>query len=80
MSPEHRSDSDDIYATDLTASEREGEHQKHQSITFEDDELILEQRVELRYKRMNDPSMIRNPRPTTPPLAIEQAVILAYRL
>ncbi|HWU52855.1 MAG TPA: hypothetical protein VN153_08560 [Tahibacter sp.] len=40
VSPEVSSDSDDIYATHLTTSESEGEHQEHLAAAFEDDEQI----------------------------------------
>uniref|UniRef100_M1DJE6 Gag-pol polyprotein n=1 Tax=Solanum tuberosum TaxID=4113 RepID=M1DJE6_SOLTU len=77
-SPEVRSDSDGIYATYLTTSESKGEHKEHQSVASDDDEQIAAQRAELRSQRMNDPSRIRNPQLTTPPpLAPEQAIVLA---
>jgi len=77
-SPEVSSDSDGIFATNLTTSKIESEHQENQSIASDDDEQIAAQRAELRSKRMNDPSRIRNPQPTTPhPPTPEQVVVLA---
>jgi len=75
---EASSDSDGIYATYLTPSEGEDEHQEPQTIEFEDDELFIAQRTELRSKKRHDPSRIRNPQPTTstPPVP-EQAMVLA---
>uniref|UniRef100_M1DT75 Integrase core domain containing protein n=1 Tax=Solanum tuberosum TaxID=4113 RepID=M1DT75_SOLTU len=62
-SPEVSSDSDGIYATHLTTSESEGEHQDPQSTISEpeDDELLLAWRAELSSQRLNDPSTIRTP-------------------
>uniref|UniRef100_M1DFC5 Integrase core domain containing protein n=1 Tax=Solanum tuberosum TaxID=4113 RepID=M1DFC5_SOLTU len=66
-SPEASSDSDGIYATHLTTSESEGEHQEQQIATYEpeDDELLVAQRAELRSKRINDLSRIKTPQATT---------------
>uniref|UniRef100_M1DR45 Integrase core domain containing protein n=1 Tax=Solanum tuberosum TaxID=4113 RepID=M1DR45_SOLTU len=72
---EASSDSDNIYATHLTTSESEGEHQEHQAATSElEDELLAVQKVELRSKRLNDPSRIRPSQATTPSPAPAQAV------
>uniref|UniRef100_M1DRV7 Putative plant transposon protein domain-containing protein n=1 Tax=Solanum tuberosum TaxID=4113 RepID=M1DRV7_SOLTU len=80
VSPEDSFDSDGIYATHLTASESEGEHQEQQATVseLEDDELLVTQRAELLSKRMNDPSRIRTLQATTTPSpAPTQAVVLA---
>uniref|UniRef100_M1DL69 Putative plant transposon protein domain-containing protein n=1 Tax=Solanum tuberosum TaxID=4113 RepID=M1DL69_SOLTU len=82
-SPEPSSDSDGIYATRRTTFDSKGEHQEHQAAVSEpeDDELLVAQRAELRYKRMNDPSRIRTHQATiTPPPAPTQAVVLAPRI
>uniref|UniRef100_M1D8E6 Uncharacterized protein n=1 Tax=Solanum tuberosum TaxID=4113 RepID=M1D8E6_SOLTU len=77
-SPEASSDSDGIYATYLTPSEGEDEHKDPQTIESEDLDLVIAQRAEIRSKKMNDPSRIRNPQPTTHiPLIPEQAMVLA---
>uniref|UniRef100_M1D9K2 Uncharacterized protein n=1 Tax=Solanum tuberosum TaxID=4113 RepID=M1D9K2_SOLTU len=77
-SPEVSSDSEGIYDTYLTASESEGEQQESQSVASDDDELIMAQWAELRSKKLNDPSRIRNPPPTTPtPPVLKQAMLLA---
>ncbi|KAK4737595.1 hypothetical protein R3W88_001292 [Solanum pinnatisectum] len=77
-SPEASSDSDGIYATYLTTSKSEGEHQEPQNVASDDKELVEAQRAKLRSKRMNDPSNIRTPHPTTssPPVPA-QAMVLA---
>ncbi|WMV38357.1 hypothetical protein MTR67_031742 [Solanum verrucosum] len=64
-------DSDNIYATHLTTSESEGEHQDPQATTSEseEDELVAAQIAGLRSKRMNDPSRIRNLQAITTPSA-----------
>jgi len=70
--------SSDIYTTHLTTSESEREHQEHQSVASEYDELVVAQRAELRSKRLHDLSRIQTPQAnTSPPLAPEQAVVLA---
>uniref|UniRef100_M1D9K5 Putative plant transposon protein domain-containing protein n=1 Tax=Solanum tuberosum TaxID=4113 RepID=M1D9K5_SOLTU len=69
-SPEASSDSDGIFATNLTTSESEGEHK-------EDDELMAAQRAELRSKRLNDLSRIKATQASTTLLAPAQAVIPA---
>ena len=77
-SPEASSDSDDIYATHLTTSESEGEHQDPQTLASDNDELVAAQRAELLYKKIHDPSRIRTPQPTTSsPPVLEQAIVLA---
>uniref|UniRef100_M1AV51 Uncharacterized protein n=1 Tax=Solanum tuberosum TaxID=4113 RepID=M1AV51_SOLTU len=63
-SPEVSPDSDIIYATHLTTSESEG------------DKLLSAQSDELRSKRLNDPSRIKTPHATTPPVP-DQAVVPA---
>uniref|UniRef100_M1DWE3 Putative plant transposon protein domain-containing protein n=1 Tax=Solanum tuberosum TaxID=4113 RepID=M1DWE3_SOLTU len=78
-SPEVSSDSDGIYATHLTTSESEGEHQDPQATISEpeDDELLLAWRAELSSQRLNDPSTIRTPKDTIPPPVTDQAVVPA---
>uniref|UniRef100_M1DFK0 Putative plant transposon protein domain-containing protein n=1 Tax=Solanum tuberosum TaxID=4113 RepID=M1DFK0_SOLTU len=76
--PDVSSDTDDIYTTHLTNFECEGEHQEPQIANSDDDELVAAQRVELRSKKMNDPSRIRDPQLTIPPPPVQkQAVVLA---
>uniref|UniRef100_M1DVZ9 Polyprotein protein n=1 Tax=Solanum tuberosum TaxID=4113 RepID=M1DVZ9_SOLTU len=71
------SDNEGIYDTYFTVSESEGEQLENQSATSADDELIIAQRVELRSKKLNDPSRIRNPPLTTPtPLVPEKPIVL----
>uniref|UniRef100_M1DNY1 Integrase core domain containing protein n=1 Tax=Solanum tuberosum TaxID=4113 RepID=M1DNY1_SOLTU len=77
-SPEVSCDSDGVYATNLTTSESEDEHQESHIATFEEDELIAALRVEVRSKKMNDLSSIRTSQATTtsfPPIPA-QAVVL----
>uniref|UniRef100_M1DXQ9 Uncharacterized protein n=1 Tax=Solanum tuberosum TaxID=4113 RepID=M1DXQ9_SOLTU len=77
-SPEASSDSDGIYATHLTTSESEGEHQELQAVTSEpEDELLAAQRADLCSKRLNDPPRIRTSEATTPSPAPAQVVVLA---
>uniref|UniRef100_M1DVW2 Uncharacterized protein n=1 Tax=Solanum tuberosum TaxID=4113 RepID=M1DVW2_SOLTU len=79
-SPEANSDSVSIYATHFSTSQSEGEHQEQQAAASEpdDDELIAEQRAELRSKKMNDLSKIRTPQATTSStLATTHVVVLA---
>uniref|UniRef100_M1D886 Putative plant transposon protein domain-containing protein n=1 Tax=Solanum tuberosum TaxID=4113 RepID=M1D886_SOLTU len=77
-SSEDSSDSDDIYSRHLITFENDIEHQDQQNVASEDDELIATQRVELRSRRMNDPSRIRTPQTTnSPPPVPAQAVVLA---
>uniref|UniRef100_M1DTU3 Putative plant transposon protein domain-containing protein n=1 Tax=Solanum tuberosum TaxID=4113 RepID=M1DTU3_SOLTU len=77
-SSEDNSDSTDIYATHLITFESDGEHQDQQNVASKDDELIATQRVELRSKRMNDPSRIRTLQTTNSPRPVPaQAVVLA---
>uniref|UniRef100_M1DMK6 Polyprotein protein n=1 Tax=Solanum tuberosum TaxID=4113 RepID=M1DMK6_SOLTU len=54
-------DTDEIYGTQLTTSESEGEHQDLQATISdpEDDELLMARSVELHSKTMYDPSRIR---------------------
>uniref|UniRef100_M1DBQ5 Integrase core domain containing protein n=1 Tax=Solanum tuberosum TaxID=4113 RepID=M1DBQ5_SOLTU len=67
-----------IYATYLTTSESEGEHQEHQDATSEpEDELLATHRAELRSKRMNDPSRIRTPQGNTTSSAPEHTMVPA---
>uniref|UniRef100_M1DQE3 Polyprotein protein n=1 Tax=Solanum tuberosum TaxID=4113 RepID=M1DQE3_SOLTU len=72
-------DSEGIYATHLTTSGIEGEHQDPQAAISdpEDDELLSAQRAELRSKRLNDPSRIRTPQTITPTPIQDQAVVPA---
>ena len=76
-SPEVSSDSEGVYATHLTTSKSEGEHQYPQADISEpvDDQLLLAQRDEMRCKRLNDPSRIWVPLTTTPPPISDQAVV-----
>uniref|UniRef100_M1DIS7 Integrase core domain containing protein n=1 Tax=Solanum tuberosum TaxID=4113 RepID=M1DIS7_SOLTU len=57
---EVNSDSEGVYATYLTTSESEGEHQDPQADISEpeDDQLLLARRAEMCSKRLNDPSRI----------------------
>uniref|UniRef100_M1DPX0 Integrase core domain containing protein n=1 Tax=Solanum tuberosum TaxID=4113 RepID=M1DPX0_SOLTU len=75
-SPEVNSDSERVYASHFTTSEIEGEHQDPQAAIFEpeDDQLMLSRRAEMRSKRLNDPSRIREPQATAPPVP-DQAVV-----
>uniref|UniRef100_M1DA40 Putative plant transposon protein domain-containing protein n=1 Tax=Solanum tuberosum TaxID=4113 RepID=M1DA40_SOLTU len=61
-SSEVSSNSERVYATHLTTSESEGEHQDPWATTYEpeDDELLMAQSAELRSKSMHDPSRIRS--------------------
>uniref|UniRef100_M1E0K5 Integrase core domain containing protein n=1 Tax=Solanum tuberosum TaxID=4113 RepID=M1E0K5_SOLTU len=72
---EINSDSDGIYATRLTISESEGEHQTATSEC--ENELLAAQRAELHSKRLNDPSRISTSQSTTHFPAPAQAVVLA---
>jgi len=58
------SDNERVYATHLTTSKSEGEHQNPQVAISEpgDDQLLLARRAEMRSKRLNDPSRIKAPR------------------
>lgn len=56
----------EIYATNVTGSNSEGEHQEPH-IALSDDEREAAQRAKQRFRRMNDPSSIRNPQHTTSP-------------
>uniref|UniRef100_M1DYM2 Integrase core domain containing protein n=1 Tax=Solanum tuberosum TaxID=4113 RepID=M1DYM2_SOLTU len=61
--------SEGVYATHLTTSESEGEHQDLQAVISEpeDDQLLLARRAIMRSKRMHDPSRIQVPQTTPPP-------------
>uniref|UniRef100_M1DUT7 Putative plant transposon protein domain-containing protein n=1 Tax=Solanum tuberosum TaxID=4113 RepID=M1DUT7_SOLTU len=73
------SDSDGIYATHLTTSKSEGEHQDLQATTSEpeNDDLLMARSAQLRSKRMHDPSRIRVPETQTPSPVPDQAVVPA---
>uniref|UniRef100_M1DRC3 Uncharacterized protein n=1 Tax=Solanum tuberosum TaxID=4113 RepID=M1DRC3_SOLTU len=61
-SPKVSSDSKGVYATHLTNSESEGEHQDPQAVIFEpeDDQLLLARRAKMWSNKMHDPSRIRS--------------------
>uniref|UniRef100_M1DGF1 Uncharacterized protein n=1 Tax=Solanum tuberosum TaxID=4113 RepID=M1DGF1_SOLTU len=80
VSLEASSNSDGIYATNLTTSESEGENQEHQAATFdpEEDESLVAQMVELHSKKLNDMSSLRTPQiTTTTPPTLAHVVVLA---
>ena len=71
--------SDEIYAIQLTASEREGEHLEHQVETSEPkDELLEAHRAELHLKRLNNSSRIRTSR--SPLLHLPQHMLMFRHL
>uniref|UniRef100_M1DZM2 Integrase core domain containing protein n=1 Tax=Solanum tuberosum TaxID=4113 RepID=M1DZM2_SOLTU len=76
-SPEVSFDSEGVYATHLTTSESEGEHQDPQADIYEleDKQLLLARRAELRSKKMHDPFRIKVPETPTPPPVPDQIVV-----
>uniref|UniRef100_M1DU24 Uncharacterized protein n=1 Tax=Solanum tuberosum TaxID=4113 RepID=M1DU24_SOLTU len=74
-----RSNCEGVYATHLTTSEGECEHQDHKATTSEpeDDQLMFARKAELCSKRLNDSSRIRTPQATTHPPIRDQAVVPA---